>query len=380
MARIRSFLRQLVRAPLPALVLVVVPAGVWAQGVVPEAHTVRQGDTLWDLAQQYYGDPLLWPEIYRQNTMVVEDPHWIYPGEVLRLQGGQGVSAIPDEPGIGEAVPDADMMAVDARGRVDQLDAPLESGLFRRRSRVDPNQASLAAYNAKPSKPLSAGEFYSSGWLTEGQSYQYGQLLGPVSPMQINARLSATATIFTRVVIEAPSGGAYQVGDSLLTIMETGDVGGYGRVVVPTGLSRVIEIKDGKYVAEVEAVYNDIRSGQRVVMAEPFADPGHVVAIPVADGIQARFLASRDRQIFKGPLDVVFLDKGRSDGVALGDQFEIYAPPSVRGGVEAEVEEVLATVRVVHLGDRTATAKVMKVVAPDIDSGTPARQTAKIPS
>ncbi|MGZ8851554.1 MAG: LysM peptidoglycan-binding domain-containing protein, partial [Thermoanaerobaculia bacterium] len=33
-----------------------------------KTHTIKQGDTLWALAQQFYGQPYLWPQLWEANT------------------------------------------------------------------------------------------------------------------------------------------------------------------------------------------------------------------------------------------------------------------------------------------------------------------------
>lgn len=47
-------------------------------------HTVKQGDTLWDICQQRFGDPYVWPRVWAFNQTIT-NPHWIYPGDMLWL-------------------------------------------------------------------------------------------------------------------------------------------------------------------------------------------------------------------------------------------------------------------------------------------------------
>jgi hypothetical protein len=53
-------------------------------GPTPELHVVRSGDTLWDICWYYFNDPWQWPKVWSYNAQVT-NPHWIYPGDLIRL-------------------------------------------------------------------------------------------------------------------------------------------------------------------------------------------------------------------------------------------------------------------------------------------------------
>lgn len=52
---------------------------------VPPAHTVRRGDTLWGISGQHYRSPYQWPKVWSYNPQIL-NPHWIYPGDRVRLR------------------------------------------------------------------------------------------------------------------------------------------------------------------------------------------------------------------------------------------------------------------------------------------------------
>ncbi|APR80698.1 Hypothetical protein A7982_06045 [Minicystis rosea] len=51
----------------------------------PQSHTVRRGDTLWDISSRYYQNPYAWPKLWGYNAQI-QNPHWIYPGDRVRLR------------------------------------------------------------------------------------------------------------------------------------------------------------------------------------------------------------------------------------------------------------------------------------------------------
>src|SRR5881396_3583026 len=255
------------------------PAPSVAPGQLPATHTVSKGETLWSIAQLYYTDPLLWPEIYRLNTSLIDDPHWIYPGEELSLASGSVATVPPSQQGPGDTVhavpaPDTvvavgpDTTMLDTTGVVEAppLAAEPTEGyqtIFdRRRTATQEVRDVLRAYANQPYRPLRRGEFYAAGFLTEQQRLPYGRVLGNTSIPAI-PRLTdrSTAMTFDQISIQPPPSASYHVGDSLLIVRIDRDITGWGGVVVPLGVARVTELQRRQVLADVIMQFGRIHDG-----------------------------------------------------------------------------------------------------------------------
>ncbi|MEO8019472.1 MAG: LysM peptidoglycan-binding domain-containing protein [Pseudomonadota bacterium] len=107
-----------------------------AQLIRPDApmnYTVKRGDTLWDIAAVFLKDPWFWPEIWQINPQV-ENPHLIYPGDVLSLAyGANGDARV--------SVSQYSGARLQPRLRSDALDGPIDTIPF----------SAIAAFLTKPS-------------------------------------------------------------------------------------------------------------------------------------------------------------------------------------------------------------------------------------
>ena len=365
-------------------------------GPPPATHMVQQGETLWGLAKQYLGDPLLWPEIYRLNTTVIEDPHWIFPGEEIRFAplptetvaaGAAPAEAPPAQPPAPPA-PGEITVAPTPGDTAAAQPQPARSGnpfdaptVFAAKSAMGPSASTLRLQSEQAYRSVRVGEHFSAGFLTEGEQLHPGRLLGNTRTASIS-RLTAltSATLFSEVAVSAPPGDALKPGDLLLSYAIPRRIDRYGEVVRPTGLLKVTAVgaPGDNVTAQVIAVYQAITSDQMVIRVLGFA-PSKQRSTAVDSGIVGSVIDVRDPHELVTFQEVLFIDRGAEDSVHLGDVFQISGTTTAASGIGRVVQNE-AKVLIVYMRPHTSTGVVIQIDRPDIHPGATARQIRRMPS
>ena len=359
----------------------------------PRVHVVRGGETLWTLAEFYLGDPYLWPEIYRLNTLVVEDPHWIFPGEQLLLIPPDTTtlaSTLPDDPPLtpqpGDTLllppvsdPELEPQVTEAPPPPPPPSTAMSPTVFRSGPETRLRRG-MTVVRTPPARPTGRLAFYSAGFLTEDEQLPWGEVLGAVDrPTLSTLNFSSAATVYEEVSIRAPENATYHVGDSLVVSRLSRQLASWGKVVVPTGIVRVVAVEGRNVRAEVTMQFGRVADGQVALPVTPVRDRSNVRAQPIENGMRGSIIAGRDLHPVPGLQDVIFIDRGRADGVVPGDVFEVVAPNE--DGAFADVPaQRIAVLEVAHVRERSASGVIRQITSVGIRPGAPVRLVRKMPS
>jgi len=265
--------------------LVLACALAWAQ---PLTHTVREGDTLWDICEKYYGDPDLWPKLWQMNPFVT-NPHLLKPGDVITLLEGVPLKK--------EAVREEAAPAVE-----EKAPAPRE------------RPAGIDLQGFTNVKAL--------GYLSREPVTPWGTLFSTVDEKIMLSRGDAVFIKFG-TDHEAGEGQAFSIYSvsELLTHPVTGEDLGYavsllGKVVLEKKVERSV------WKAVVEECYTSIRVGDPVMPHET-PPPSCILPVSSEKPVSGVILAAHEEKELIGQFTGVYLDAGYEAGVQRGNVFEI---------------------------------------------------------
>lgn len=235
---------------------------------VPDYHTVRRGDTLWDISSRYYSNPYNWPRVWAYNSQI-QNPHWIYPGDRVRLREGER-----------------------QQGRY----------AFARRGGTVPGGTVFLR---------------DIGWIDDPGDEGWGELVGAYDDQMLLADGDA-------VYIQLESKHDVQLGQEL-TIWQplriTRNDGSSGELVSIRGTARVERYNPKTHTVKAQIVesLDTIERGAKVGPVTRKFD----IAPPVPNDkdLEASIVAAIYPWQMYGQYHVVFIDRGENDGVKPGNRF-----------------------------------------------------------
>jgi hypothetical protein len=386
--------------------LALTPALGVAQGPA-QTHTVKKGDTLWDLAQQYLGDPFKWPEIYRRNTATVKDPNLIYPDQVLIITGDvmptagtpadvtpardstrmvRPDSMAPAMPSMPSMAPGDTMASMPSAAAGPTMPMPsygpkpmtiFNPARFERQTQVARqslnlrNRASAVRPGDFVSTPFLTGSGGITGAGTVGRTVEGDDVAALTGPRPVQ--------LYEHLFVTVPAGAAGVVGEKFVAFTE-GPALDKGRVIIPTG---VVELKsapeNGRAVAQLLTKFNEVFGGQSLMAMDTLVMPMGVFPSRVEFGAQTTLIFVNGAPVLASVGREVIFAAGVADGLVPGDQITILREAGNDSKGTALPPEPVAVVQITRVTASGSSGRIIGQTDGELQPGMKARVTAKMP-
>jgi hypothetical protein len=288
-----------------------------AQPQGSEGYVIQKGDTLWDLSQKFLNNPWYWPKIWSLNPNI-ENPHWIYPGNRLRVvpgPNGQGVFQIEQ----GQA---ARGQPPEAEPEEEEVQAPPDLAVVKPGSReVSQSQSGVSISGKLAFTPPPVLPVRQDGLATPEEIRDSGILDASFEERELLSN-------FDTGYVEFPKGKSARPGDMLLIFRPEGEITSpkthqvLGRRVKTVGEAKVLSWNGHIATIQITRALEEIQRGDR---ARPWTQQlVRVSPRPNArdlSGIIVDSLTTDIREL--GEANEVYLDKGKKDGVEVGNTFVV---------------------------------------------------------
>ena len=289
-------------------------------------YTVQKGDTLWDLSQRFSDTPWQWPDLWRENKQLA-NPHWIYPGERIRLfrksdQHRVSGAAVKTEPPKVEAAPLADKPLIEFfYGNIDQVG-------FIRKPAVIPHGSIIKSAGDK--RLISKGDIVYIRYADSASAAAFA----PGTRMTLFRHLRPT---------EDPH-ATKQIGTQHLL----------------TGIVEITQKETDYAIAKVMKAYNAILLEDMLMPYE--AKNPNIALSDSLPGMNGQIIAGEIHNKLLGDHHIAFIDKGYDDRIMAGQSYHVYNPEkgAVRtGGKSIELERVYTgSILVLHTEKTTSTVVI----------------------
>ncbi|WP_109124341.1 LysM domain-containing protein [Dyella sp. C11] len=311
----------MIRKSIGLLAGMLVTVAVYAAGAQlradhPDTYTVKKGDTLWAISARFLSKPWLWPEIWQANPQV-QNPHLIYPGDVLNLAFANGprLGLQPRVRAEGDAIPAIPLGQLqtflkDLRvlGTNDVKSLPYVVGFEEADLRGTVGRNVYARnLQAQPGQHYAIVRPTQTFRNFNGGKNGGGDLVA--HPLDSNVSL-----VRTPWYEDTRNDGHYGKGEDL------------GTEVTVIGTAEVLRTGDPSTLLLLDSTM-EINKGDRLIPVDDKAyDAYYYPHAPKSLPANPRVIAFTDAYDAVGPHQVVALNIGAQDGVDNGQTYSIYQP------------------------------------------------------